>query len=97
MKEQIEEIMNNFDFIRVHRVMEELDWEWCWTDGVPSVEELRYKARQQLNEVTTKYKSDASVSSGGFKASIKRNYKNELYLELEFVIEDWNTEYYFDD
>lgn len=38
-KEAIDEILENFDFTRVHEVMKFLDWTW-YTGGVPSEEEL---------------------------------------------------------
>jgi hypothetical protein len=66
MQEQIDEIMDTFDFGRVHDAMTLLDW--CWDIGehahIPDEAELRKCARRLLREaVDSKY-----TATGGFTA-----------------------------
>ena len=46
MQEQIDNIMDNFDFSRVLKVMRALNWEWgsCGTEHEPDEAELRREA-----------------------------------------------------
>ena len=41
----IDDIMDNFDFHKVHRVMEFMNWQWSG-EVVPSVSEMRKEARR---------------------------------------------------
>lgn len=82
--EQINEIMDWFDFDKVHRAMQALNWTWYGKD-VPLVGQIRKQARELLTEVAN---TDAScVSTGGLKAS-----KTDGILFLEFVVEYWEAE-----
>lgn len=88
-QEDIDYILDNFNFERVKKVMDILDWEWYDAEeGVPSIIELRTCARRLLKEVLSKgikTKKDTQISTGGFRASY---YKEEDLLELEFIVEN---------
>ena len=81
---QVEEVLETFDFERVHRVMESLAWTWANLDRVPSREELTAEARRLLEELDGK----AGVhGSGGLRAS----YKEDGTLSLKFILcESWS-------
>ena len=84
MQEQIDEIMDNFDFERVHRMMNTLDWKWVDGDGefsVPDVPELRKTARRLLYQVIDE--GFIHCGSGGFNVS-----KGENWIVLQ-----WGPEY----
>lgn len=49
--EIIDEILDEFDFEKVHRTMKALDWTWYGSDGVPSIGDLRRQARELLQEL----------------------------------------------
>lgn len=73
-QEMIDEIMDEFDFERVHKTMEALNWQWR-DEGIPDIPTLRKAARSQLKQVSIspRDKSDLDtgyflVSSGGFEA-----------------------------
>lgn len=87
-KKKIKKILKNFDFDRVHDVMEHLNWGWKDTDGkVPSIDQLKELAKKLLNEVSEKDEF-YNISTGGFRAF---KYENGS-LELEFVLTDWMVE-----
>lgn len=88
--------MNNFDFEKVHNAMNHLGWTWYPT-GIPTVDNLRFAARERIESVIKSCLLDANpneeyfVSSGGLKATaIKDDYGQITFLELEFVLTSWD-------
>ena len=82
----IDDIMDNFDFHKVHRVMEFMNWQWRG-EGVPSVSEMRKEARRLL---LSSMKDSGQASTGGFLATYEEYEKVGGVLELKFVIEEWD-------
>jgi hypothetical protein len=89
------DIINNFDFQKVHDVMKYLNWSW-YPKGIPTVDDIRFSARERIESVIKACLLDAKpeeeyfVSSGGLKATaIKNNYGQITFLELEFVLTNW--------
>lgn len=84
-EEQIEEIMDWFDFGCVAKVMKVLEWEWHGYDGVPTEPEIRKYARGQLRYVVER--NVRYSACGGFVA---RN--EDGLLSLAFEVESWQVE-----
>jgi hypothetical protein len=80
----IDEIMDNFDFERVHQCMTALDWTWHDSDGVPDKATLRRSARRLLRGCVAR----GGGGSGGFQTHIDRE---EGSLSLSFVVEEWDA------
>lgn len=99
LKEMRDNIMDNFDFERVHRVMEALEWGWA-TGGnfdtvIPDTSDIRKTARKLMDEVIEKYAKTGKewycVSTGGFDVELLVNEDDGLPdLTLKFVVEEWN-------
>lgn len=67
---KIKEILDNFDFIKVQRVMHFLQWKWN-NEGVPTIASLNHKAEDLLKAVKQKAKfshQDEYIACGGFEA-----------------------------
>ena len=92
--EEVEDILDEFDFNRVRVAMEALDWQWFnAADGLPSLGELRKQARSLLETVYNKETSPFFMSGcGGFEATRVME-PNDLskYLSLKFVVSEWNN------
>lgn len=94
--EDIEDLMDSFDFQKVKTVMDFLNWQWVFCNGVPEIWDLRKHAREQLKTVAKEVLKEESgtffTSCGGFKASA-RVYEDcpKIYLSLEFVVTDWSN------
>lgn len=89
------DILNHFDFLKVHLVMKFLNWTW-YPKGVPTVDDITFSARERIESVIKNCLLDGQphqeyfVSSGGLKATaIKDDYGQITFLELEFVLTSW--------
>lgn len=101
LEAMINNIIENFDFNKCRKTMKLLNWEW-WGRGVPTVEMLKESAREYLQcaakgclkrEDHKSHLNPYFCSSGGLKAIAWRNkYWNIEFLELEFVLTEWNTD-----
>lgn len=101
----IENILDNFDFDKVRKVMDFLKWEWVdivgETSSVPSTYRIVCSARDRLEkayEYAIENKENATFSSSGFEAFAQYNKEtNEVdYLELKFVLTSWDEEIYYE-
>ena len=90
----IETILDEFDFYKVERAMQALDWKWAGVDGVPSIGDMRRQARRLLSTVrdAPDESADYSAATGGFKAT-RRLYPGDskVYLSLEFIVASWDN------
>lgn len=84
--EQIEAILDQFDFYKVHQVMKALNWTWATSDtedGIPTIPELRKTARRLLRDVASSLEY-SETGTGGFCAERDE----EGCLALSFVVEE---------
>jgi len=91
-EEHIKNIIDNFDFHKVNKVMTFLNWTWAGSSKSPSISQLKVKATELLNDICDDYYDNeywefASVGSGGFEAT-----RYEDHIGLEFVVSGWSTE-----
>lgn len=100
--EMVDEIIENFDFDKVERVMECLGWKWSSYSGSeqPSISQLINRARillinsanLRLGEYKDEHWEQGIINgTGGFVATA---YCDETKtkiteLKLEFVVEEW--------
>ena len=84
-RKSIDEIMDWFDFDKVHRAMRTLRWVWSSSNGVPSLPEIRQFARELM---TSSIEGNTSHSSGGFQVTYDQN---DNYLRLEFIISSFEV------
>jgi enoyl-CoA hydratase/carnithine racemase len=89
-QEKIDKVMDNFDFGRVVKTMQALDWNWI-DEGVPSESEVRKEARRLLKQISNAILSEPtsySIATGGFCAT--RFSDGEL--RLQFIVSEYDTE-----
>lgn len=101
VRDRIDEILVNFDFEKVHRIMELLDWTWSsWIDEegdvheeeIPSVYALRCEALRLMKESLDE---GEGISTGGFRVNFQDNNdwfgEDICFMSLEFIaVEDSN-------
>lgn len=97
-EEQINDIMDCFDFGKVRKAMLALNWTWITSEsneGAPYEYELRKAARGYLEKVCTLARSGGPDSyrcgSGGFEAEATKFSDGDVNLSLEFVVASWHN------
>lgn len=92
--DEIDDIMDNFDFDRVHDTMEMLGWGWVAPDtgdyGIPEISELRKRARGLMKEAMASSLSSYRIATGGFQVD-KTTEEGEVFLSLSFVLTSWDN------
>lgn len=103
LDKMIDEIMEEFNFARVHKAMVALDWKWAFIENkIPSIESLRKESERLLRDaadvrldmfVGEDWKSPIICSTGGFSASAwcDEDKTKITRLELEFIVSSWNS------
>lgn len=102
VNQMIDDIMDNFDFIKVQNAMFALDWKWV-AEGIPSIDQLKEKAvyllkgasKLRLDEWLDSYWEEGIINgSGGFQATAycDENKTKIIALDLKFVLEEWDSE-----
>lgn len=85
---KVQDIMEDFDFQKVHDVMEQLDWKWAMSkNGVPTIDEMKHEAKRLLIDACVER---TCVSTGGFRAVYEECSQGDPdpYIGLEFIVED---------
>jgi hypothetical protein len=92
--DSIENILDEYEFQRVQKVMKALEWRWYGTEDVfPSIAEIRRQARGLLEDVY-RYEDSACITMGrgGFEANRLMEVGSlNKYLSLKFVVEEGNN------
>lgn len=98
-KQKIDNIVDNFDFDKVEKVMTTLGWHWSTPFGEcysPTTDQMKEMARDLLNGACQGLDVDGEGSfynrSGGFDASAYFGENNEVQLRLAFCATEWDTE-----
>ena len=89
LEQHIEEVMDWFDFEKVHRVMTMLDWKWANTGGVPEIPDLRKRVRDLMRSLWNS--EDVCHGTGGFMVRLYRE-ENWTRFSVAFQVADWNSE-----
>lgn len=88
----VEQVLQKFDFERVHKAMKALKWTYWYTNGeTPTTYDLIKTGRKLLYDVLDR-KSD-SIATGGFEARAKWNKDKTkiISLELNFIVAWWSV------
>lgn len=95
----IQEILDNFDFIKCWNVMLHLDWTWGFENRIPTVEELKTAATARLKHAISIAKegrcskSTYFSASGGLKGIAWVNRFGHIEaVNLEFILTEWQTD-----
>jgi len=88
-EEKINEVLEEFDFDKVHEVMSFLNWKWANNDGtfkipnhyrlIEGAKGLLYACKNDKNDIMTS-------SGGGFIAHKDKDENGESYYTLSFIV-----------
>lgn len=96
-RDDIDKIIDWFDFERVHRVMTELDWRWGLpgSSEVPELPELRQAARRLMNEAVQGMEQANSkqftIETGGFRVQVQQDEEDKIFIRLAFELANWDN------
>ena len=83
---KIKSILNNFDFNKVKKIMDVLNWKWASSkNGFPDMDEIRKLATRLLIDACVEKQN---ISTGGFRAVYDDNGDGYPYVGLEFIVEE---------
>jgi hypothetical protein len=101
VNDEIDYILETFNFERVHVAMLALDWKWRDPLAVPTIARLKQRAQILLE---TAYKEQITICTGGLQAVYHPPIKDSSLLidsgpilSLSFVLTETNSEDYNDD
>ncbi len=90
---RLNEIIDHFNFDKVHGCMSLMKWRWAFAkteSGIPSKEEIIHTAKDLITKTIVNFlrtNNSGGVGIGGFNCYYHRE---EDYLELSFVVADWD-------
>jgi hypothetical protein len=101
VNDEIDYILETFNFERVHVAMLALDWKWRDPLAVPTIARLKQRAKFLLDSA---YKEKITIATGGLQAVYHPPIKDSdllidsgPILSLSFVLTETNSEDYNDD
>ena len=91
-QEWIDEVMDEFDYDKVQKVMEFLNWTWFTVDGTLTVSDLKRSTRKSLHDgfnCATLAKSNYRSGTGGFIVEIEwdKDLNCVDSIELSFILD----------
>ena len=90
MNDEIDYILETFNFERVHVAMTALDWQWTDPREVPTIARLKKRAKILLD---TAYKEQITICTGGLQAKYHPPIKDaDPILSLSFVLTKTDSE-----
>lgn len=101
LQQHIDEVMDYFDFDKVHRVMESLNWRWSSLEDemrIPTKPEMRKHVREFMEKLYEKNINKSEVNtytgSGGFMVYYRKNVDEKGawdHFDVTFQLESWYT------
>ena len=95
LQSRIDEVMDWFDFEKVHKAMVLFDWEWFSLKAVPEVPDLRKFVRDAMKYTYNEVISGKQMShyiTGGFNIQCIRDEDDVIFFKVVFELADWQTD-----
>jgi hypothetical protein len=92
-EKKINEVLENFDFDKVHKYMVKTGWAWGVVGGVPTKEQIKETAKFALVDAYNEMKHHGGFGyayTGGFYAYCFKQ-QGETIFQLLFCIADYDT------
>jgi hypothetical protein len=83
----IEELIADFEWEKVERIMSELHWTWWGRDEPPTIDEMQKVVRDLYSAIKNRVEAGeyAFCATGGFKLTFNPDEDDELTLVFEAV------------
>jgi len=104
VKRVLDNVFDNFDFERVKKTMDALDWKWdnltryVPLDGfkekkdsyVPTLDEIKEEAARLMWDCAND-PENAVIATGGFRVEKDFSDPNDPWMRLSFEVTDWDA------
>jgi hypothetical protein len=86
-RQKLQELINEFEFYKVEKVMKVLDWTWADIIGYPRKDDMIKKVENLYYSIESRILKEeyCFCATGGFKLTFNPNEDNELSLVFEAV------------
>ena len=88
-----DKVLEEFEFDKVHRAMEALNWTWAPLGRVPTISELIDEVKHQIDSCIRDFvngKDDCAYSTGGFETRIDLDPDDDMpIITVKFVVDSW--------
>jgi hypothetical protein len=86
-RSKLEELLHNFEFAKVWKVMKALDWKWAGCPDTPNVSDMTKVVEHLYNSIEKQVLNGryTFASTGGFTLTYNPNEDHELKLVFEAV------------
>ena len=94
----IEKIVKEIDWNKIYKAMVCVDWVWAPYGRTPTIDELKQRTREQLEEVATQAfynKENYTISCGGIETSARfweEDGESGWTLNFKFILDSWYDE-----
>lgn len=92
VKEVLDNVFDNFDFERVKKTMDALNWQWAYAkseNGVPTLDEIKAEAARLMWDCANM--DDDVIATGGFRVEKDFSDPNDPWMRLTFEVTDWDA------
>ena len=93
-QDDINDILNEFDFHKVQKAMVALNWTWRDSENIPTIKQLRRTASYLLEYAKNSNSEipDYITATGGFEVT-RKLYPGDVnrYYSLKFVVTEQNN------
>ena len=86
-RSKLDELLKEFDFEKVHKIMDLLDWRWAGVIGTPEEEDMILVVRNLFDSIKGAIirKERSFAATGGFKLAYNPDEDDEITLTFEAV------------
>lgn len=85
-QDALDDLLDYFDFEKVRKVMELLDWQWARINRVPEAFEIRQSARKLIKQAI---EDRSSMATGGLWVDYSEEDNGDIFIDLSFKVEHW--------
>lgn len=92
VKHVLDNVFDNFDFEKVKKTMDALDWQWAYAkgeNGVPTLDEIKAEAARLMWDCVNM--DDDVIATGGFRVEKDFSDPNDPWMRLTFEVTDWDA------
>lgn len=86
MNKNLKQLIENFNFVKVHTTMVHLDWHWSEYENVPTVGQMVIKVMSMFDDLNTSNDTNL-ISTGGFTIE-----KINSHYKLFFAVDEWESD-----